>query len=449
MEIPAGEPVYTVSQLGREARMLLEQAFPALWVTGEISNLARPASGHVYFSLKDAQAQVRCAMFRSAGRALRFRPDNGQQVVVRARVSLYEARGDFQLIVEHMEPAGDGLLLRRLEELKKRLAVEGLFDERHKQPIPILPRRIGVITSPTGAAIRDILHVLRRRFPAVPVVIYPVQVQGEQAKHDLVAALGTAAARNECDVLILARGGGSLEDLWAFNEEIVARAIHACPIPIISGVGHEIDFTIADLVADVRAPTPSGAAELAVPDWREWVRNIRSLQRHAHGAVQAALLQTRSRHAQAASRLRRAHPGVVLRQRAQRLDELQQRLGAALRHTLELRRLRVRHAVSGLRRAAPLATIRRSTDQLARCQLQLTSAMRLRLSAAGNRLAVSATGLQAVSPLRTLERGYAIVRDPHTGRIVRSARDLTTGQQVTATLSEGSFEAVVSKVHRD
>ncbi len=446
MDIPAGESVYTVSQLSREARTLLERAFPALWVTGEISNMARPASGHMYFSLKDAQAQVRCAMFRGAGRALRFRPDNGQQVVVRARVSLYEARGDFQLIVEHMEPAGDGLLLRRLEELKKRLSAEGLFDDRRKQPLPALPRRVGVITSPTGAAIRDILHVLRRRFPAIPVVIYPVQVQGEQARHDIVAALATAAARRECDVLILARGGGSLEDLWAFNEEVVARAIHACPIPVISGVGHEIDFTIADLVADVRAPTPSGAAELAVPDWREWVRNLRFLERHAHSAMQAALRQARSRHAQAAARLRRSHPGFVLRQRAQQLDELHQRLGAALHHTLQLRRLRVRHAVSGLRRVAPLAAIRASSEQVARCRLRLASATRLQLSAAANRLAVSAAALQSVSPLRTLERGYAIVREPQTGHIVRRAHDLQTGQQITTKLSEGEFDAVVSRV---
>ena len=449
MEIPAGEPVYTVSQLSREARLLLEQAFPALWVTGEISNLARPASGHLYFSLKDAQAQVRCAMFRSSGRALRFRPDNGQQVVVRARVSLYEVRGDFQLIVEHMEPAGDGLLLRRFEELKKRLAAEGLFDERHKQPLPPLPRRIGVITSPTGAAIRDILHVLGRRFPAIPVVIYPVQVQGEQAKHDIVAALATAAARGECDVLILARGGGSLEDLWAFNEEIVARAIHACPIPIIAGVGHEIDFTIADLVADVRAPTPSGAAELAVPDWREWLRNLASLERHARSAVQATLQQVRARHGQLAARLRRSHPGLVLRQRSQRLDELGQRLRAAVQHCLQLQRLRIAHAASGLRRGAPVGTIRHCAERVMRCRLRLAGAMRVELSARGQRFAVAAAGLQAVSPLRTLERGYAIVRDPQTGRIIRRARELSAGQEISGTLSEGGFDAVVSRVRRD
>lgn len=446
MEIPAGEPVYTVSQLSREARLLLEATFPTLWVTGEISNIARPASGHIYFSLKDAQAQVRCAMFRSAGRGLRFRPDNGQQVLLRARVSLYELRGEFQLIVEHMEPAGDGLLLRRIEELKQRLAAEGLFDERHKRPPPALPRRIGIITSPTGAAIRDILHVLRRRFPAIPVVIYPVQVQGEQAKHDIVAALGTAAARKECDVLILARGGGSLEDLWAFNEEIVARAIYACPIPVITGVGHEIDYTIADLVADVRAPTPSGAAELAVPDWREWLRNLRALERHAQSAMRSSLQRLRGQHRELAMRLRRSHPGTVLRQRAQRLDELGQRLGAALRHSLQLRRLRVRHALRGLRRVAPLGAIRTAGATVSSCRLRLLGAVRLKLGGTGQRLAVAAAALHAVSPLRTLERGYAIVRDPQTGRIIRRARDLSVGQEISGTLSEGVFDAVVSRV---
>jgi exodeoxyribonuclease VII large subunit len=449
MEIPAGEPVYTVSQLSREARILLERSFPPLWVTGEISNMARPGSGHLYFSLKDAEAQVRCAMFRSAGRSLRFRPENGQQVMVRGRVSLYEARGEFQLVVEHMEPAGDGLLLRRLEELKKRLAAEGLFDERHKQPLPSLPRCIGLITSPTGAAIRDVLHVLRRRFPAIPVVIYPVQVQGAQAKHDIVAALRTATARHECDVLILARGGGSLEDLWAFNEEMVARAMHACPIPLVSGVGHEIDFTIADLVADLRAPTPSGAAELVVPDSREWIRSCVSLERQVRSCMQRVLQRLRARQAELAARLRRGSPGVVLRQRCQRLDELGQRLRSALLHNLQLRRLRIRHAGSGLRRSAPVAALRRCSEQVIWYRLRLAGAVRVRIASTGQRLAVSAAALQAVSPLRTLERGYAIVRDPQTGHIIRRARDLIPGQDITGTLSEGAFDAVVSRVRRD
>ncbi|MBN8280293.1 MAG: exodeoxyribonuclease VII large subunit, partial [Gammaproteobacteria bacterium] len=274
-----GKQVLSVSQLNRLARQLLESDLPQLWVEGEISNLARPASGHLYFSLKDDRAQIRCALFKGRGRGPAPSVTNGLQVIARGRVSLYEPRGDYQLIVDHLEPAGEGLLRRRLEELKQKLAAEGLFDEARKRDLPALPRRIGVVSSPSGAAIRDVLHVLARRFPAIPVVLYPVQVQGEQAKHDIVEALRLAAARAECDVLVLCRGGGSLEDLWAFNEEIVARAIAACPIPVVAGVGHEVDVTVADLVADVRAPTPSGAAELVVPDARDWFRRLAVLER--------------------------------------------------------------------------------------------------------------------------------------------------------------------------
>jgi exodeoxyribonuclease VII large subunit len=446
MEHRTGEPVYTVTQVNREARLLLEQGFPALWVNGELSNLARPASGHLYFSLKDEQAQVRCAMFRGAGRGLRFRPENGLQVLARARVSLYEARGEFQLIVEHMEPAGDGALLRRLEELKARLAAEGLFDPLRKKPLPALPRAIGLITSPTGAAVRDILHVLRRRFPAIPVVIYPVQVQGEQARHDIVAALRTADARRDCDVLILARGGGSLEDLWAFNEEIVALAIHACELPVVSGVGHEIDFTIADLVADVRAPTPSGAAEIVAPDWREWQGRLRSLERHAAIATRRLFESARSRGGELARRLARTHPGLILRQRSQRLDELGTRMASGVQRLLGLRRLQADHALARLQRASPQVLLRQRTEDLARLRLRLAAAAGTGLNEAGARFAAAAAALQAYSPLRTLERGYAIVSDPRTGKVVRQSRQLTVGQNVSARLGEGGFEAVVSKL---
>ena len=244
-----------------------------MWIEGELSNLARPASGHIYFSLKDASAQLRCAMFRGNNRRLNFRPADGDAVVCRGRLSLYEARGEYQLVVDYMEAAGEGRLQRAFEALKRKLAEEGLFDQALKRPAPTLPRRIGVITSPSGAAVRDILHVLARRFPAVPVRIYPVPVQGDCSSTGDRSRARSGGARADCDVLILARGGGSLEDLWPFNEEMVARAIRACPMPVISGVGHEIDFTIADFAADLRAPTPSGAAELAVPDQSEWLRD--------------------------------------------------------------------------------------------------------------------------------------------------------------------------------
>ncbi|MCU7921893.1 MAG: exodeoxyribonuclease VII large subunit, partial [Candidatus Thiodiazotropha sp. (ex Dulcina madagascariensis)] len=271
--------IYSVSRLVRETRAILEGSFPLIWVSGELSNLAQPASGHIYFSLKDEAAQVRCAMFRMKRQLLRFRPENGQQVTIRARVSLYEARGEFQLIVEQMEPAGEGALRLAFEQLKHKLATEGLFDSETKKPLPSPPNQLGIITSPTGAAVRDLLTVLRRRFPALPVIIYPVQVQGEDAPRQIIRMLQLANQRQECDLLILSRGGGSLEDLQAFNDEGLARAIHASQIPLVTGIGHEIDFTIADFVADRRAPTPSAAAELVSPDQQEWYQRVTQLAR--------------------------------------------------------------------------------------------------------------------------------------------------------------------------
>ena len=437
-----GRKVLSVSQLNRLARQLLESDLPVLWVEGEISNLARPASGHLYFSLKDDKAQIRCALFRGRGRPTDVNVANGHQVLARGRVSIYEPRGDYQLIVDHLEPAGEGLLRRRLEELKRRLADEGLFDEARKRDLPHLPRRIGVITSPSGAAIRDVLHILARRFPAIPVVLYPVQVQGEQAKFDIVRALETAATRAECDVLILARGGGSLEDLWAFNEEIVARAIAACPLPIVSGVGHEVDVTIADLVADVRAPTPSGAAELAVPDGTDWLRRVQVLERRlaltARRVVDTIRIAIRGLDA----RLARCHPGYLLRQNAQRLDELRGALGTALRNRLTLDQLRVSHALARLRSGSPAARLRLAAERVAGARRRLATAARGHLAAPATRLAVLSGRLHTVSPLKTLERGYAIVQDA-AGRIVRSATQVKAGDAITARVAEGVIKATV------
>lgn len=446
MDNTDGVPVYSVTQLNREVRTLIEHGLPALWVTGEISNLARPASGHLYFTLKDEQAQVRCAMFRNAARTLRHRPENGQQVLLHARAGLYEARGEFQLVAEHMELAGDGLLLRRFEELKRRLAAEGLFDARHKQPLPELPRSIGVITSPSGAAIRDILHILCRRFPGIPVVLHPVQVQGEQAKTDIVTALRRAGERSDCDVLILARGGGSLEDLWSFNEEIVVRAIHACPLPVITGIGHETDFTLADLAADLRAPTPSGAAELAVPDWRQWEERIEVLVRRGKRSLEHELERRAARAGELDRRLQRTHPGFVLGQRLQRLDDLTERLQDSMRRRLELHRHNMTHATSRLRAAAPHLMLLRRHEQVVRLQLRMTAAIRSSLAHAGSRLAVAAAGLQSVSPLATLERGYAIVTDASSGKVLRRSRDLAPGQRISGRLADGSFEATLTTI---
>ncbi len=332
---PETRDVYTPGRLNREARMLLERGLPTLWLEGEISNLSRPSSGHWYFSLKDENAQLRCAMFRQRNLLTRFVPKDGAHVLLRGRVSLYEQRGDYQFIAEHMEEAGEGALRRRFEMLKTRLAAEGMFAAERKRPLPRMPRRIGVVTSPTGAAIRDILNILRRRFCTIPVLIYPVQVQGAAAAGQIARTIRLASARAECDVLILARGGGSLEDLWAFNEEVVARAIYDCKVPIVSGVGHETDFTIADFVADVRAPTPSGAAELVAPDCNEWSRSLALLVRRLQRASQR-ILQSREQHTQNLSRrLQRQHPGVLVRQKSQRLDELERRALRAFNRLLQ------------------------------------------------------------------------------------------------------------------
>ena len=440
----AERDVYTVSRLNREVRMLLDHGMPVIWVEAEISNFSRPASGHWYFTLKDRDAQVRCAMFRQRNAAVRFTPAEGKLVLARARVGLYEPRGDYQLIVDHLEAAGEGLLRRRLEELKQKLAAAGLFDPGRKRPLPALPRAIGVITSPSGAAVRDIVHVLRRRFPAIPVIIYPVQVQGEQAKFDIVKAFGTAARRAECEVLILARGGGSLEDLWAFNEEIVAQAIADCPIPVVSGVGHEIDFTIADLVADVRAPTPSGAAELVVPDSRDWLRHLQALERRTVLAATRTLANTQSHQQQLAARLARCHPGYQLRQHAQRLDELRHQLTAALANRLALDALRIDNALHRLQRVSPVMQLRLSAERVAGARQRLAAAIRVSVSAAGSQLAVLSGRLQTVSPLSTLERGYALVLDAG-GSVVRSTAQLKAGDTITARLADGVIGATVNR----
>jgi len=434
--------VFTVSRLNRKARVLLERGLGSLWLEGEVSNLSRPGSGHWYFSLKDEAAQVRCAMFRQRNLLVRFPVRDGAQVLARGRVSLYEARGEFQVVIEHLEEAGEGLLRRRFEELKQRLAAEGLFDSRHKQPLPALPRRIGVITSPTGAAIRDILHVLARRFPAIPVLIYPVAVQGAAAPREIEQAIALAGQRHDCDVLILARGGGSLEDLWAFNDETVARAIFACPVPIVSGVGHEVDVTIADFVADERAPTPSAAAERVVPDRAEWLRTTGVAARRLVLAVRRRLTGDGQSLAVLERRLARVHPGAVLRQHAQRLDELESRMKLALRSRLNHQAARHDAARGALLRASPLLRL---------------AALRLRLEGAAQRLRVAARDsvgenrrrfelamrtLDAVSPLATLGRGYAIVTDA-AGHVLQDATAVQPGQRVTARLARGGFRAEV------
>lgn len=430
--------------------MILESGFEeSVWVEGEISNFSRPASGHWYFSLKDATAQVRCAMFRQANSKLGFKPENGERIIVRARVSVYEARGEYQLIADHMEPAGAGALQQAFEALKQKLFSEGLFDETRKKPLPEHPRCIGVITSATGAAIRDILSVTRRRFPAMPIVIYPVAVQGERAAPQIEAALRTAAQRAECDVIIVARGGGSLEDLWAFNEERVARALAACPIPIVSGVGHEIDFTIADFVADRRAPTPSAAAELLTPDQRQWRESVAVLANRISSLAHQGIETRRQKLAWLEKRLHQQHPATRLNQRRQRLDELDSRLRRSQLSLLRQTRIRCENLTLRLFQVSPRQTIRQRVLSHQQITQRLQIAMKNQLSHARNRMAVALRALDTVSPLATLSRGYAIVSRADNDEILTQAERVRPGEKVTARLHKGKLTCTVDAIHSD
>jgi exodeoxyribonuclease VII large subunit len=441
--------VYTPSRLNEEVRQLLEGALPLLWIEGELANLARPRSGHLYFSLRDQGAQIRCAMFRNRNLHVRFQPRDGQHVLLRARVSLYAPRGDYQLIVEHMEEAGDGALRRAFEALKARLDAEGLFDAARKRPLPCPPRRLGVITSPTGAALRDVLQVLRRRFPALPVLVYPVPVQGAGAAEQIAGAIRLAGQRAEVDALLVTRGGGSLEDLWAFNEEAVARAIAASPIPVISAVGHEIDFTIADFVADQRAPTPSAGAELLSPDGAARARQFADLAARLRHGQRRGLALRRERVEALRRRLAAQHPGRRLQQRAQRLDELEQRLLAAFRSQQQRRGLRLEVAADRLRRSDPRQRVRQLRDRVIDQDRRLREAMQARLRRTGERFRALAHGLEAVSPLATVARGYAIVSRESDGEVLRDAAAAPVGTLVRAQLGRGELLCRVEKQNKN
>ena len=457
--------VYSVARLNREVRVLLERGLGVLWVEGELSNFSQPPSGHWYFSLKDRDAQLRCVMYRLKNSLVGFTPRAGTQLLVRGRISLYEPRGEYQLIIEHLEEAGVGALRRDFERLKARLAAEGMFALERKRALPRFPRRIGLITSPSGAALHDILKILARRYPPAAVLLYPTAVQGAAAVPALVAALNAASARAECDVLILARGGGSLEDLWAFNDERVARAIHSCALPVVCGVGHEIDFTIADFVADARAPTPSAAAELVVPDRGACLEALaRSAQRLAAG-MRRELRVGRARLEAVSRRLELAHPGVRLQQQMQRLDDLSQRLAGSTRGALHrdgrrLAELRARlqqhsprHALGewGARnQALQLRLARAACEYRARAaarteqlRTRLERAARERLERRAQRLALVQRALDAVSPLATVRRGFAIVKRGD-GTVVTDAATVAIGEEIEASLARGTLTARVT-----
>ena len=442
--MPNEAPI-TVSQLNRKAKTLLEQGIARLWVEGEISNLSRPSSGHIYLSLKDENAQVSAAWFRQRQRGPAIGFKNGDKVLAYGRVSIYEARGNYQLIIEQMEPAGEGVLKQRFDALKKKLLAEGLFAEDRKRELPALPSRIGVITSPSGAAIRDIVSVLGRRFPAVPVIIYPAAVQGEAAPGELMAALETAIRRDECDVLIIGRGGGSLEDLWAFNDEALARAIADCPIPIVSAVGHEVDFTISDFVADVRAPTPSGAAEIVVPNQHDWLHRVSTLAMRI-GRIGERKVQDRAQELDwLGKRLVAASPKATLQRQHDGLRENRSRLAAIMRTRLLEMRNNTQALGSELLQQSPALTVQRSIGQLATLRQRLGGSARDALSDVAHRIALLGRALNSVSPLATLDRGYAIVLDED-GKALTDASNANKGDEIRARLAKGELVARVTKV---
>ena len=436
--------ILSVTELTTRIRVLIESEFSDLWVEGEVSNFRQAQSGHLYFTLKDERAQVRCVCFRNEARMLKFKPEDGLRITVRGALSVYEARGEYQIYVQHIEPVGLGALQLAFEQLKQRLEAEGLFAAERKKPLPLLPRRIGIVTSPSGAAVRDILRVLRRRFPNAHVVLFPVRVQGEGAAQEIVEALRYFNRKQLADVLILARGGGSLEDLWAFNEEIVARAVAASQIPIICGVGHETDFTIADFVADVRAPTPSAAAEIVVRSREEFDRHLAEIDRRLVERLRYLLLERRHRVQQLIGhRAFRRLPDLV-RQRRQRVDELALAQAELLRRRLKTTADKVRtleRRLAGIDLRIRLAGLRLRIEQ---GRQRLGNVAERFFTARRHRLAALAVQLEERSPLRLLERGYAICYDA-SGRLLRGVDGVAIGDEIAVQLARGRLGAIVNK----
>jgi len=437
---PLPGEILSVSALTRSVRDLLEHRYPLLWVAGEISNCVRAKSGHLYFSLKDESAQVRCAMFRNRGQYLDWEPREGLRVEVRALVTLYEARGDFQLNVEAMRRAGQGALFEAFLKLRDKLDKEGLFDPARKKPLPLYPRRIGIVTSPQAAALRDVLTTLARRNPSVPVIVYPAQVQGEAAAQQLTTAVATAARRNECDVLILCRGGGSIEDLWAFNDERLARAIHACPIPVVTGIGHETDFTIAEFVADRRAATPTAAAELAAPARADLLAELRRQRQSLLRQMQLALDTRAQRVDSLAGRLQ--SPADRLAANAARLGAARVRLAAALARCARNAQWRLAQAAHRLAMAMPKLDVLQ--NHIERLETALRRAASQGLSARAENLARLSLGLTHLNPAAVLERGYAIVRRPD-GSVVGTSAGLRPGDPLELTFARGAATVRVEK----
>ncbi|TMX47204.1 exodeoxyribonuclease VII large subunit [Vibrio sp. Hep-1b-8] len=435
--------IFTVSRLNAEVRLLLENEMGIVWLVGEISNFSAPVSGHWYLTLKDSRAQVKCAMFRGNNRRVTFKPQNGNQVLVKARLSLYEPRGDYQLIIESMQPEGDGRLQQQFEELKMKLAGEGLFAQTSKKPLPEHPKRVGVITSKTGAALFDILDVLKRRDPSLPVIVYPTMVQGEEAAIQIAQAIGCANSRNECDVLIVGRGGGSLEDLWCFNNEILARTIAASQIPIISAVGHEIDVTIADFVADMRAPTPSAAAELVSRDNSHKDQALIGRQHKLVAAMRHYINEQKRCTTSLVYRLERQHPSYQLQRQSQQLDELEVKLHRAMQHYISVRQQKVERLQHRVALNSPFKHLSQQKGTLQRLEQKLLDAMDRKLLNTRHQLALAAEKLDTVSPLATLKRGYSITQTEQ-GNVVVRATDVKAGDILVTRLSDGEVCSTVN-----
>lgn len=445
MPIANSPSIFTVSRLNQTVRTLLEQEMGQVWISGEISNFSQPSSGHWYFTLKDDTAQVRCAMFRNSNRRVTFRPQHGQQVLVRANITLYEPRGDYQIIVESMQPAGEGLLQQQYEQLKQRLTAEGLFDQRHKQALPSPARQVGIITSKSGAALHDILHVLKRRDPSLPIVIYPTSVQGADAPSQIVRAIELANLREECDVLIVGRGGGSLEDLWSFNDERVARAIFASSIPVVSAVGHETDLTIADFVGDVRAPTPSAAAEIVSRNQLELLRQIQSQQTRMEMAMDYYLAQRMQRFTRLQHRLQQQHPQLRLARQQTTLERLQQRLNVAIDAKLRRSGQLQQRLAQRLNQQQPQARIHRAQTRIQQLEYRLSQVISARLSGTRQRFGTALAQLEAVSPLATLARGYSVTT-AQDGKVLKKAKQIKSGDTLTTRLEDGWVKSQVTDI---
>lgn len=443
MPVSTNQNIFTVSRLNAEVRLLLENEMGIVWLVGEISNFSAPVSGHWYLTLKDSRAQVKCAMFRGNNRRVTFKPANGNQVLVKARLSLYEPRGDYQLIIESMQPEGDGRLQQEFEALKMKLAAEGLFAQTNKKPLPEHPKRVGIITSKTGAALYDILDVLKRRDPSLPVIIYPTLVQGDDAAIQIAQAIGCANSRNECDVLIVGRGGGSLEDLWCFNHEVVARTIAASQIPIISAVGHEVDVTIADFVADMRAPTPSAAAELVSRDNSHKEQALASREHKLLSAWRQRVSEQQRNLTGLLHRLERQHPTHQLQRQSQQLDELEIRLKRAMDNGLRSAEQRVERLHYKLNLHSPAHKLANQHASMIRLEQQLIDAMNKRLTYQRHQLALAAETLDAVSPLATLKRGYSISQNAQ-GDVVTSTKQMKSGDTLVTRLADGTLFSTIS-----